>query len=148
MKVYFIIFISILSLVFFTRKNKNLKIEKITYNSELGIGPFKNFENKKVLDSTFILKGKQIFISKCINCHDLGVKNRIGPGLKNITNKRNPIWILNFFLNTTQMLKLDKSLLKLRKIYNFDMTNQHLSKNEALFLLEFLRFNDGNVKIE
>jgi cytochrome c551/c552 len=98
--------------------------------SELKLGPI----DKKLADD-----GQDIFNSKCIACHQLDNK-LIGPPLRNITKNNSPVFLMNYLLNTTEMQKKDKSVIKLIKEYNnVVMPNQNLTKKQARALLEYLR---------
>ena len=83
-----------------------------------------------------------MFAAKCIACHALTSERKIGPGLKGVTQHRQPEWILHMMLNPLEMTQRDSMASVLLKIYLAQMTDMNLSKNEAQALLVFLRKND------
>ena len=107
-------------------------------DKDLGIGPVKSVEvgplNKIMSD-----KGKAIFNSKCIICHDQD-QVKIGPALRNLTKVRTPEFIMNLLVNTVQMQKENATIKELIKKYNnIIMTPPMLSQEQARNVLEYLR---------
>lgn len=106
--------------------------------SETGIGPIKELK-LGAIDKKLVAKGKNIFNSKCMACHQLD--NRlVGPPLRNITKQLKPLYIMNYLLNTTVMQKKDPELKKLIKKFNgVLMPDQNLKEKQAREVLEYLR---------
>lgn len=105
---------------------------------DLGIGPVKKVEIGP-LDKTMSDKGKAIFNSKCIICHDLD-QAKIGPVLRNITKVRTPEYIMNMLVNTIQMQKENATVKELIKKYNnIIMIPPLLNQEQARNMLEYLR---------
>lgn len=105
--------------------------------NDKGIGPIKNIK-LGTLDLKMAAKGKNLFNSKCLLCHDLDQK-KIGPPLRDITKIRTPEFIMNQLLNTTQMQKEDQIIKDLIAVYKIPMTPQELSADQARAILEYLR---------
>ena len=80
---------------------------------------------------------------KCTPCHKLNSEKLIGPGLKNITVRRKPEWILNMIANPMLMTRNDSIAKELLKTYLIQMPNQQYNSDEEMIaLFEFLRLND------
>ena len=90
------------------------------------------------VDKTMAAKGKTLFNSKCMICHDLK-QDKIGPALGNITKIRTPEFIMNLLLNTDQMQKEDHVIKELIKKYRVLMTPPNISKEQARAIVEYLR---------
>jgi len=107
-------------------------------NKDLGIGPVKSVElgplDKKMAD-----KGKAVFNTKCIICHDLD-QAKVGPTLRNETKLRTPEFIMNMLVNTIQMQKENATIKEqIKKYNNIIMTPPLLSQEQARTVLEYLR---------
>jgi cytochrome c len=107
-------------------------------NKDLGIGPVKSVElgplDKKMSD-----KGKVVFNTKCIICHDLD-QAKIGPTLRNETKVRTPEFIMNMLVNTVQMQKENAAIKEqIKKYNNIIMTPPMLTEEQARTVLEYLR---------
>ncbi len=107
--------------------------------ADKGIGPIKSVEigpiNQKLAD-----KGSDIFDNKCSACHDINDVN-LAPALKGITKTLNPVFIMNYLMNTKEMQQKDpyvKNLIQQWKKVPI-MKDQRLNKNDARAVLEFLR---------
>ena len=109
------------------------------YYEGLGIGPIKNVELFARLDSGMIIKGENIFLSKCSSCHKTSDQKSIGPGLYNIIARRKPEWILNMILNPMEMTQKDSLAKELLSIYQSQMLDNNLTQHEAREVLEYLR---------
>jgi len=95
------------------------------------------------LNAEWIASGKSIYELKCQPCHKLTEEKLVGPGWKDVTKRRTPMWIMNMITNTEYMLDKDTSAQKLLELCMVRMPNQNLSYNEARHVLEFQRSNDG-----
>lgn len=107
-----------------------------------GVGRFTS-ENLGPLDPAMAKKGEAIFVSKCASCHKLDEQKLVGPGLKGITERRTPEWILNMITNPENMTKEDPVAKALFEKHLIQMTFQNVSDDEARQILEYLRQNDG-----
>ena len=87
--------------------------------------------------------GKNIYDLKCMSCHRLTEERLVGPGWKNVTKRREPLWIINMITNVDMMLETDPEAQKLLEQCLVRMPNQNISKEEARKIIEFMRSNDG-----
>ena len=108
-----------------------------------GVGRFSSTEIGP-LDKGMAQKGEAIFTTKCASCHKLTEEKLVGPGLKGVTERRTPEWILNMITNPDQMTKEDPVAKALFEKHLIQMTFQNVSDDEARQILEFLRQNDGS----
>jgi cytochrome c len=102
-----------------------------------GIGPITEVKlgpiDQKMADS-----GKKLFDQKCTACHKLGSR-LVGPALGDITQKRAPVFIMNFLLNTQTMEAKDSNVKKLESEFGMRMPDPHVDKQQAREILEYLR---------
>lgn len=124
-----------------TSKRSETKIERKA--DPRGIGEITKVELTDPLDQHMIKLGKAISEMKCASCHKYDTEERlVGPGFKNVTNKRSPEWIMNMITNVDVMLDQDPVARKLLEECLVRMPNQNISVDEARDILEFLRHND------
>jgi cytochrome c5 len=95
------------------------------------------------LDAQMVSTGKGIYELKCQSCHRLTEERLVGPGWKDVTKNRKPVWIMNMITNVDMMLETDAEAQKLLEQCMVRMPNQNISKDEARQVLEFMRNNDG-----
>lgn len=95
------------------------------------------------LNGEWVTTGKGIYELKCQSCHRLTEEKLVGPGWKNVTKRRQPVWVLNMITNTEMMLDKDPEAQKLLELCMVRMPNQSLTKDEARHVLEYMRSNDG-----
>ena len=95
------------------------------------------------LNKEWVTTGKGIYEVKCQSCHRLTGEKLVGPGWKDVTKRREPVWVMNMITNTEMMLDSDPEAQKLLELCMVRMPNQNLSKDEARHVLEFMRSNDG-----
>jgi cytochrome c551/c552 len=95
------------------------------------------------LDAAMVGTGSSIYETKCRSCHKLDDQKLVGPGWKNVTKKRAPVWIMNMITNVDMMLEKDPEAQKLLEQCMVRMPNQNVSQTDARSLLEFMRKNDG-----
>jgi mono/diheme cytochrome c family protein len=95
------------------------------------------------LDQNMAGTGKKIYELKCQSCHRLTAEKLVGPGWKDVTKRRQPLWIMNMITNVDMMLESDAEAQKLLEQCMVRMPNQNISKDEARNVLEFMRSNDG-----
>jgi cytochrome c551/c552 len=112
-------------------------------SSPEGVGKFKHVDLSPSLDKKLADGGKTIYDMKCSGCHKLTAEKLVGPGWKNVTERRKPEWIMNFVTNTEEMLNKDTSAQAMLEICMVKMPNQNLSDEDARKVLEFMRENDG-----
>ncbi|MFZ1704505.1 MAG: c-type cytochrome [Saprospiraceae bacterium] len=115
------------------------------YDPNRGIGKFN--EETLVLESslnaTMADNGEKIAGVKCHSCHKLTDERLVGPGLKGVTERRAPYWIMNFITNPDPMIDKDPELQTQLEICLLRMPNQSLTEDDARNVLEYLRRNDG-----
>lgn len=95
------------------------------------------------LQKDLVSSGKAIYELKCQSCHKLTGEKLVGPGWKDVTKRRKPVWIMNMISNTDMMLDSDVEAQKLLEQCLVRMPNQNISKDDSRQVLEFMRSNDG-----
>ena len=95
------------------------------------------------LNVDWVATGKSIYELKCQSCHRLTEEKLVGPGWKNVTKRREPLWIMNMITNVDMMLEKDPEAQKLLEQCLVRMPNQNITQEEARHVLEFMRNNDG-----
>ena len=95
------------------------------------------------LDKAMVTAGKATYDLKCMSCHKLTEDKLVGPGWKNVTKRRQPLWIMNMITNVEMMLETDPEAQKLLELCMVRMPNQNITKDQARQILEFMRSNDG-----
>ena len=95
------------------------------------------------LDQTMVTTGKGIYELKCQACHKLTEEKLVGPGWKNVTKTRKPLWIINMITNVEMMLETDPEAQKLLEQCMVRMPNQNITTADARSIVEFMRNNDG-----
>jgi len=130
-----------------TQKNTNETLS----NSELdaltdpakGIGIVRNVALTNPLELDKIERGRAIYLAECKACHKLDDQLTVGPGWKDITQRRKPEWIMNMITNVDVMLDNDEEALKLMEACGTRMRVEMMSVSDARDVLEFMRENDG-----
>lgn len=140
------------SLVFFScnegvqEDQPTVKIEDLTkdqpeeHGKEVKEG---DFTITSPLDQKMVAEGKASYELKCQSCHRLTEEKLVGPGWKDVTKRRTPVWILNMATNVDVMLDNDPEAQKLLELCLVRMPNQNIQLDEARKVLEFMRNNDG-----
>ena len=106
--------------------------------SNKGIGPISSVSLGEI-DTDLVAAGEAEFKAKCTACHKIS-KRHIGPGLKGITERRSPEWIMNMILNPEEMVQKDPIAKQLLIEYNgAPLANQNLTEDEARSILEYFR---------
>ena len=95
------------------------------------------------LNAEWVTAGKATYDLKCQSCHKLTEERLVGPGWKNVTQRREPHWIMNMITNVDMMLEKDPEAQKLLEQCLVRMPNQNLNREEARKVIEFMRSNDG-----
>ncbi len=86
-------------------------------------------------------EGARIFESKCTACHKLA-ERYVGPALAGVTERREPVWIMNMILGPDKMVQQDPTAKQLFAEYLAPMTNQNLTEPEARAVLAYLMAQD------
>lgn len=108
-----------------------------------GVGPIKNVQLTHPLDEKMVAAGKTEYDVKCASCHKLTDERLVGPGWKGVTDRRTPEWIMNFIVNTEEMIEKDTAAQKMLEVCLVKMPNQGLTEDNARSVLEYMRQNDG-----
>lgn len=95
------------------------------------------------LNAEWVTAGQKIYDLKCLSCHRLTDERLVGPGWKDVTKNRKPVWILNMISNVDMMLETDAEAQKLLEQCLVRMPNQNIMLDDARKILEFMRSNDG-----
>lgn len=114
-----------------------------SYDPNRGEGKFTTVDVGETLDVAMATSGEKIQSVKCGSCHKLTDERLVGPGWKGITERRTPVWLMNFITNPDPMIDKDPELQAQLEICLVRMPNQGLSDEEARHILEFMRKNDG-----
>jgi cytochrome c551/c552 len=88
-------------------------------------------------------KGQAVFAAKCVACHKTTDQKIVGPGLKGVTERRTPEWIMNQITNPLEMEQKDPVGKALLEKHLTQMTFQNVTDDESRQILEFLRKNDA-----
>lgn len=117
--------------------------EEETVDKGIGIGPVKHVDIPATIDADLASKGKTTFEAKCTACHNIDESKKVGPGLKDVTERRKPEWVMNMILNPSEMTQKDPQAMELLATYLAPMANQNLTEEEARGILEYFRQNDA-----
>ena len=131
-----------------TEDNKTTSEEKVSddppsYDPKRGTGKFTTVDVGDKIDAAMAESGKKAYDVKCSSCHKLTDEKLVGPGWKGVSQRRTPVWIMNFITNTDEMLNKHPDAQAQLEICLVRMPNQSLSDDEARHLLEYMRQNDG-----
>lgn len=87
-----------------------------------------------------ISKGEDVFRSRCVSCHSLGIDDGIGPGLAGVTKKRDRAWLARWLKAPDELLaKGDPIAIALLARYKkLRMPNLQLSDAEVDAVLGFM----------
>ncbi len=107
-----------------------------------GVGKFTSVQLGPI-DASMAEKGKAIFAAKCSACHKTTDQKIVGPGLKGITERRTPEWVMNQITNPIEMEQKDPIGKALLEKHLTQMTFQNVSDDETRQILEFFRKNDS-----
>jgi protein SCO1/2 len=96
--------------------------------------------------------GQALFKKVCAPCHTIGVGDRVGPDLRGVTARRDPVWLSAFIRNPSQMrARQDPVALALAAEYPaVRMPAVGLAPNDAADLISYLatetsRLSDADV---
>jgi protein SCO1/2 len=93
-------------------------------------------------------KGEELFRSRCDACHSLGNENGIGPGLLNVTERRDRAWLTRW-LKTPDKLLADKDPIATALFKQYKkvlMPNFRLSDADVEALLIYMEDNSKTVQ--
>lgn len=101
------------------------------------IGPVQNVDVGPIEDA-LATEGEEIFNTRCKTCHKLD-EEHIGPTLRDVTERRDPVFVMNMILAPEEMIQKHPEGQKMFSEYGTMMTNQNLSREQARAILEYLR---------
>lgn len=113
------------------------------YDPNRGEGKFTSVDLGSGVDKVMADAGENIANVKCASCHKVSGEKLVGPGWKGVTERRTPVWIMNFITNPDPMIDKDPAVQAQLEICLVRMPNQGLNDDEARKILEFMRKNDG-----
>lgn len=124
-------------------KNSPSPVEAAAEQPEVHGVEIKELALTNPLNQEWVTNGEKIYDSKCLSCHKLSDEKVVGPGWKDVTQRRKPIWIMNMILNVEIMLDEDPDAQLMLEQCLIRMPNQNLTHDEARQVVEFMRHNDG-----
>ena len=124
-------------------KNSPSTVEAAAEQPEVHGVEIKELALTNPLNQEWVTNGEKIYDSKCLSCHKLSDEKVVGPGWKDVTQRRKPIWIMNMILNVEIMLDEDPDAQLMLEQCLIRMPNQNLTHDEARQVVEFMRHNDG-----
>jgi mono/diheme cytochrome c family protein len=136
------IFIPLFLIYLMACGQKTTQDEVIVASVDEPIGAVKYVLLEDPLEAELIVEGKTTYEQKCIACHYLNDEKLVAPGWADITNRREPAWIMNMILNVNIMLEVDSIACELLEENETRMPEQHLTIDQARSVLEFMRQND------
>ena len=83
------------------------------------------------LIQAMVTAGKGIYELKCQSCHRLTEEKLVGPGWKDVTKRRQPVWIMNMITNVEMMLETDPEAQKLLEQCMVRMPNQNMMQRRC-----------------
>ncbi len=113
------------------------EVVKVDPMTDKGVGPVTSLTLGDI-DDGMVAKGEEVYKAKCTACHKIS-KRFVGPGLKGVTERRTPEWIMNMILNPEVMVVENEAAKQLLIEYSAPMANQNLTEEEARAILEYLR---------
>lgn len=115
------------------------------YDEKVGTGKYttENFSVSATVDAELAKKGDAIYSAKCQSCHKTTDERLVGPGFKGVSERRTPVWIMNFLTNTDEMINVDPAMQDELEICMVRMPDQALAEVDAHAMVEFFRKNDG-----
>ncbi|HJP63543.1 MAG TPA: cytochrome c [Mucilaginibacter sp.] len=120
---------------------KTADVDPAAKSDSKGIGKFTSVQLGPI-DAAMAAKGQAVFTTKCSACHKTTDQKVVGPGLKGVTERRTPEWIMNQITNPVEMEQKDPVGQALLAQHLTQMTFQNVSDDETRQILEFLRQND------
>ena len=126
----------------FLQDNSTSSGDNPSYDPNRGEGKFTTVDIGTKLDGAMAADGEKISGVKCTSCHKLTDERLVGPGWKGVTERRQPVWLMNFITNPDPMIDKDPALQAQLELCLVRMPNQGLSEDEARKVLEFMRKND------
>jgi cytochrome c5 len=124
-------------------KNSPSPVEAAAEQPEVHGTEVKEIALTNPLNQEWVANGEKIYDSKCLSCHKLTDEKLVGPGWKDVTKRRTPVWIMNMIINVEMMLDEDPEAQLMLEQCLVRMPNQNITEEEGRHLIEFMRHNDG-----
>ncbi len=109
-----------------------IKKEKAHY------GLIKHVDVSPEIDKGMAKAGFEVFDMKCTACHKYE-ERYVGPALGDVTDRREPEFVMNMILDTENMIDNDDTVKCLLQEYLMRMPNQNVDEKDARNVLEHLR---------
>jgi len=117
-------------------------IDPAAKSDSKGVGKFTDVK-LNAIDPAMADKGMVVFNAKCSACHKITDQKVVGPGLKDVTKRRTPEWIMNQITNPVEMEAKDPVGKALLEKHLTQMTFQNVTDDETRQILEYFRKNDS-----
>ncbi len=108
-----------------------------------GIGPVTETIELGEIDLEKAEQGRQIFNTYCVACHQLDAVIT-APRLRNVANRREPEFILNYILNPIEMSQRHPAGQEMSNSYPGVKAELGISESQSYLILEFLRAANAN----
>lgn len=108
-----------------------------------GIGPVTQQIELGSIDLERAEEGRRIFSTYCVACHQLDAVVT-APRLRNVADRREPEFILNYILNPLEMSEKHPAGREMSSSYPGVKAELGISENQAFLLLEYLRAANAN----
>jgi mono/diheme cytochrome c family protein len=92
------------------------------------------------------IQGKLAFESKCLACHSIAGRDKLGPDLHGATKRHDDVWLTRWLKSPEQMLQTDPLAKAMLDKYKVPMPNQGLSEEEIKQYLAYFKWADQNVQ--
>lgn len=126
-----------------TKEASTEKPNTSDYDPNRGIGKYTDVKIEPTLNATMADGGEKVANVKCFSCHKPTEERLVGPGWKGVTERRTPVWMMNFLTNPEPMLDKDPELQAQLEICLVRMPNQNINDEEARNIFEYMRKIDG-----
>jgi mono/diheme cytochrome c family protein len=102
-------------------------------------------EQPAAVDDEKVDRGREVFQQSCSSCHTIGEGRTVGPDLKGVTETREQDWLLEWIQKPDEMLAEGDPIAVelLAEFNNIAMPNLGIAEDDALALIEFVRFESG-----
>ncbi len=117
-------------------------IDPAAKSDSKGVGRFTDVK-LAAIDPAMAQKGMVVFNAKCGACHKMTDQKIVGPGLKDVTKRRTPEWIMNQITNPAEMEAKDPVGKALLEKHLTQMTFQNVTDDETRQILEYFRQIDS-----
>jgi cytochrome c2 len=92
------------------------------------------------INLVFAQDGALLFKQKCASCHSIGSGKLVGPDLKNVTKKRDKVWLTKFIQSSSSLIKSGdpEAVAVFKEFNNSPMNDFPLTQDEITKILEFI----------